>query len=38
MTLHVGRLCGGGCGILLRYFGRSEVERFRICLSFAGRS
>ena len=29
-TFHVGRMCGGGYGFLFRWFGRSDVERWRI--------
>jgi hypothetical protein len=31
-TLYIGRLCGGRFGLLLRWFGRSDVERWRIVL------
>ena len=32
-TFHIGRLCGGSYGLLFRWFGRSDYERFRIRIS-----
>lgn len=29
-TFHVGRMCGGGIGFLLRFWWRSDEELFRL--------
>lgn len=35
-TFYVGRLCGGSYGLLFRWFGRAQVERFRVCFFMEG--